>query len=485
MLKLSLLLFFIFCYLNLYSFDQVVIKKDISLKNELSNDVLNNVQFTDSKIYVLTRFEKYIEGDLFGTKVFKISEYDYNFNIVKEYNISNIVVNDIKYQFLPIKFEVNNDTIVLTAYFVEQKQNIYKYGHNICVLKFYNSKEVFRNFETVNDSTSTHANFNNYDLLNFSINYDRIYIAYNSIKKVVREYSRNGNYISTHIIMDDSISNQLDGKIGGVFINGISVFENNIYVFFSENLNTPNLFKNYVRVYDTNFNLLKTINYIKNMSIQEIKKFSLNNRYLFIVEENLYQAQPFNDFSANHLFEIKNDSIYDLNISLGLNYPDRINDIISLSNGYMSVGMFNNIGHPVYKTTLVQKLNKSFSPIESFQLFNNENDSPNFGRFIKRINENEYIIVGENPTKDLFYFAEISNTSSIIANNNNLKLFPNPSNNFVAIEGVKYGSKFKVYNLFGQCLIEGLYNYKIDVSDLLSGTYFVEIENNIQKFVKI
>ena len=61
MLKLSLLLFFIFCYLNLYSFDQVVIKKDISLKNELSNDVLNNVQFTDSKIYVLTPLE---EGEL-------------------------------------------------------------------------------------------------------------------------------------------------------------------------------------------------------------------------------------------------------------------------------------------------------------------------------------------------------------------------------------------------------------------------------------
>lgn len=63
-------------------------------------------------------------------------------------------------------------------------------------------------------------------------------------------------------------------------------------------------------------------------------------------------------------------------------------------------------------------------------------------------------------------------------------MFPNPTGGILNITGVKAGAEVKIYNLMGQLVRQlRLINTSLDLSDLRSGVYFLQIENDVQRFV--
>ena len=71
--------------------------------------------------------------------------------------------------------------------------------------------------------------------------------------------------------------------------------------------------------------------------------------------------------------------------------------------------------------------------------------------------------------------------------NNNLFIYPNPSNDFIIISGLKKSNQYIIYNTLGVKTDSGNIsdNEKINIQNFSNGMYFIILENgNIQKFVK-
>ena len=67
---------------------------------------------------------------------------------------------------------------------------------------------------------------------------------------------------------------------------------------------------------------------------------------------------------------------------------------------------------------------------------------------------------------------------------NEFSLFPIPSNGDINVLGVDQGSSFKIYDITGQIVLTGtLENSSINVDNLTSGTYFMEIGATVNKIV--
>ena len=68
------------------------------------------------------------------------------------------------------------------------------------------------------------------------------------------------------------------------------------------------------------------------------------------------------------------------------------------------------------------------------------------------------------------------------------QMFPNPTQNKLFVESVEEILKINVYSQLGQLVIDKEFTNEIDVSSLVNGLYFVEVEtssgNGIQKFIK-
>jgi len=68
-----------------------------------------------------------------------------------------------------------------------------------------------------------------------------------------------------------------------------------------------------------------------------------------------------------------------------------------------------------------------------------------------------------------------------------VKLFPNPSNEFIQIFGLIKNESYKIYNILGVKIKSGntLNNSKIDVKNLKNGIYFLKFKNKVAiKFTK-
>jgi chitodextrinase len=69
--------------------------------------------------------------------------------------------------------------------------------------------------------------------------------------------------------------------------------------------------------------------------------------------------------------------------------------------------------------------------------------------------------------------------------NNTISLYPNPTSSILNISSVSEKATFKVYNLMGQTMINGkINNGTIDVSNINSGNYILEISDNESVFTK-
>ena len=67
---------------------------------------------------------------------------------------------------------------------------------------------------------------------------------------------------------------------------------------------------------------------------------------------------------------------------------------------------------------------------------------------------------------------------------NTLKVYPNPANDFLTVEGVI--TSVEVYNTVGQCLLNKQVNgnTKIDLAGFNNGIYFLRVYNNEESVVR-
>jgi hypothetical protein len=71
--------------------------------------------------------------------------------------------------------------------------------------------------------------------------------------------------------------------------------------------------------------------------------------------------------------------------------------------------------------------------------------------------------------------------------NNHITLFPNPSSEFIQINGLTTKERYKIYNILGAEVERGNISNQeeIDIKTFTSGLYFLKFENgNTLKFIK-
>lgn len=69
---------------------------------------------------------------------------------------------------------------------------------------------------------------------------------------------------------------------------------------------------------------------------------------------------------------------------------------------------------------------------------------------------------------------------NIEAANKNIKIYPNPSSDFIYLDGI---FNFELFNISGEQVLKGHSN-KLDINDLETGIYFIKIDNNFHKIIK-
>jgi len=481
-MKILILLIITLLSLNsLHSIDKITNSKIIELGNRAQ---IYDIAFLNNKVLILSKYYKIIEGDAFYSTFFKIQEFDYNFNLIDEFEIDNISIDEKKYQYLPFKMEISNDTLGIIGHFIEQGQDVLKYGHNLFVLKYFENKEVYRNFDFINDGFAPSTYLGNYDNLNFTKDEENIYIAFKGPEIVVRKYDKFGNYLKTFTLIDDSISTNIEGKVGSKSVNSIHKVKDKIFLFLSELTNVKFKDKNIVNIYDENFNLIEEKEYTENKSNIEVKSFDINGKHLLVFGE-LLSSPRFANRPSWYLYEYDNESINYTGYNLGLNYPDYIHDIQKIGNDYIVVGAHDKIPAKPFQVSLIQKLDSNFAPIKSFTFYDEDTDKSNFALKVKVLSEEEYIVVGALQIDNSYYFAKFNTILSVEKNENEkYTIFPNPSSDFIQVEGVNSTDKYEIRDLLGNIVGEGIYNSSIDISYLSTAYYFLKINNQTIKFIK-
>jgi Secretion system C-terminal sorting domain len=66
----------------------------------------------------------------------------------------------------------------------------------------------------------------------------------------------------------------------------------------------------------------------------------------------------------------------------------------------------------------------------------------------------------------------------------NIEVYPNPANNQIFIKGLNNGMQWKIYNAQG-ALICGGRESSVSIENLQSGIYFITVNDNTFKFVKM
>jgi hypothetical protein len=94
----------------------------------------------------------------------------------------------------------------------------------------------------------------------------------------------------------------------------------------------------------------------------------------------------------------------------------------------------------------------------------------------------------ENNANIIAVFQEMDNSSANAIIEDYLKLFPNPANNHITIQSDFIIERIALFGIDGKVLKEQNLNnnsHIIDVSDLLSGVYFIQIYSNTKTVIKI
>ena len=66
----------------------------------------------------------------------------------------------------------------------------------------------------------------------------------------------------------------------------------------------------------------------------------------------------------------------------------------------------------------------------------------------------------------------------------NLKLYPNPTSNYLSIQGNDNPVTISIYNVLGKKVISAKNTNKIDVKELSNGIYIIRIKEGLKEVIK-
>lgn len=492
---MKLFKFIVYSYIILITFnlcfgDEIIDEKLVSLNYKKQERYLNAI-FSENSFYVFTKYFDYANTPLNDTICWcsniNVTEYDYDFKILDEFKIESFVEDSIPYQISISKITKANDTLSIIGHIYNTATDFKKFKHHLFVLKYFQNKEIFRYFEIRDESFA-----NQYDSpIYITTNYDYIYTIFKDYSTSLNKYDLNGRFIENSIIFDDSISNKT-GKIGSLMLKNIHSINDRIFVFYSKMATENYKADYYYNVYDEEFNLLKEVKFLDStydLFNSGLKIFNIEDKSILIFGQTFGSLLPIVNLETWQVYNIEENSITKYENNLGHNYPDRINDIKKYLNGYICVGKFTNVPSPPYLSPLIQKTDSNFKIYESFSYSGYNKNFEREAEKIHFISEDEYIIIS-NSTSDFIYFINKFKTNfSNIKKNINSYLFPNPSNNFIKISNLINGANYTIFNIMGEEIMSGIYNNKINISTLTTGTYFikykVENETKFTKFIKL
>lgn len=102
--------------------------------------------------------------------------------------------------------------------------------------------------------------------------------------------------------------------------------------------------------------------------------------------------------------------------------------------------------------------------------------------------ENPIFLNGDIPNGTVYRFTPNSNMSLDKNNLKSFEIYPNPSENFIAINTEIEFLGYAIYDHLGKRIAKGELKDKIEISNLASGVYFLELNNGsskeIEKFIK-
>ncbi|MBW2961424.1 T9SS type A sorting domain-containing protein [Mesonia aestuariivivens] len=97
-------------------------------------------------------------------------------------------------------------------------------------------------------------------------------------------------------------------------------------------------------------------------------------------------------------------------------------------------------------------------------------------------------LTGVPSTGTVYRFTPNSTMSLDKINLNTFKIYPNPSENFIAIHTELKFLEYAIYDRLGKRIAKGELLDKIEISNLASGLYFLELSNEnskaMEKFIK-
>lgn len=302
-----------------------------------------------------------------------------------------------------------------------------------------------------------------FETFNYYISYFGFSNDYRNIRLSYVVNSQNWDFNHTKVIESDiKYKNEyLDIKTGIL----IKTLDSNCVFTSKDNY----YLKNNSRLFDGNDNLVYDINLIQgNLSIlnkQLINNaiISPNNKFIVLISSEKYlvvdftNGQIINEINFNNFQNLKYRISYDDNYLFTSSNEGKLR-IYNLYNSFQSFDSVSFFFGTSISTIGIGKVSNilSFRNVDMlFRLW-----KPNFSLTdVKEIND------------------------FTLKTENNL-IFPNPAENFIELTSDLGFGKIELYNPLGIKIIDTEYQSKIDVSKLITGIYFLKLNEKLIKFVK-
>ena len=161
--------------------------------------------------------------------------------------------------------------------------------------------------------------------------------------------------------------------------------------------------------------------------------------------------------------------------------------------GGLNISFENNISEIsepsfIYNQNAISAVNKQ---INNYRIGMAFSEAPENGTVVLRIpltfnhNQSLNMEIVENASKRIYQLNAVTGVNNI--KNASIKIYPNPTNDFIYFEGLKEDNIVNIYDVQGKIVVTKLINEKgsIDLSGLNKGVYVVKIANSVQRIVKM
>jgi hypothetical protein len=161
--------------------------------------------------------------------------------------------------------------------------------------------------------------------------------------------------------------------------------------------------------------------------------------------------------------------------------------------GGLNISFENNISEIsepsyIYNQNAISAVNKQ---INNYRIGMAFSEAPENGTVVLRIpltfnhNQSLNMEIVENASKRIYQLNAVTGVNNI--KNASIKIYPNPTNDFIYFEGLKEDNIVNIYDVQGKIVVTKLINEKgsIDLSGLNKGVYVVKVANSVQRIVKM